>query len=1327
MSAGRRLGVALLCCTISSGAGIAQTVAGDARVTALIGLARTARDQGRAGAAVTYFRDADRLQPFAGALLVEYFWAAHAAGAPAAAELGRRVLGANPRDARVRDGLIGLAAAAGDEARVGRLADEGRTIEPSSALWPRRLGESYLRSGKYTAAAQQFLAASMAANAESGDRAWWALALELSGDKSGAARAWAELPAALWSQRPDWTESRARALAPPAVVAARSVPPPPLTPVEIEVEHRRRLARQPCELEPLRALQALPDGSAFVDAVAARPADCGGHAEWTSRAVERLIADGSFERAIALARPAATRPASPVSVREQLGVLLHWTGAAADAEPILRRVVEEDPAQARAATALIELLRARGDSDAAWAWADRVWRQSGEAEPRIGLAELALETGRVAEALGLATALEHDDLVGERAVAVEGAALLRLGRAAEARRVLEPLVPAPAASLLWLDAVAASEGLSQALAAAGRLPVAGTRAWADVNARRAVWEAQLGHRAEAARWLEAVAAVDPLRGQLTAAEIALATGTPIDAEAAMREVLASRPAEVRAQDGLSTALAEQGRWDEALAVISALRERRPSEHRWAIREAEWRYRQSPSPETLRGLETAVSAHPHADGPSALARAYFHGGQFDRVVATLGDVTESPDYDRVLLARSLRAMGRAAGALAVLRGRDTPTAEARLLAAQLESAVNGYAAAARVFEELTAREDADPDWFLAWVDLSTNAADGLQVLQRAAARFPQHAVIEERLAVAAWARRDRESAARAAALALEADPSRTAAWFVQIELTGGSPQRGTHLAPLLDRFEAQFPVESAARVGMAEMLAGLPQSPDDPATARALGWMDQILERDARHAPAAVARARLLAARGDLAAALAGGDTLIAARAELPAALKLRAELLGAGRRYTDAVAAYDRYLAVAPDDLAARRQQARVEGWRGAYDTSRQRYAELRQQQEPEAAVVAAEADAKDAFYSGRWTDAAQRYDRWLSLDPDDVEARLERAQLYDRLGNPQQAVEGFRAVTTSVAPNDVAVTAAERIERRRQASVDFFANGTSADAAERQQLLDLVDSGAGVSDDLGLGYATRGRLFGGPSWADGEGGLWRGHHVGMQMSTSVAAPLRVSGAVAYRKLETLDAAWWGDFGVIWRLNPRLRISAGVERAPLLENASTLAAGTSGVGPTAAVRWTPGIDFTLAISGSQQSLSDDNGRRALRVSAAQRVLRGTHEIRLVGMTEGLAYREERPSYFTPASVWRVDGGFEWRGWLAMPSFFGDRERWVSAGYTLGADDRSVRYHTGRLGLSYELASGVALVADAQATRSAVYNAGRVSIGLRLRQVAIPEP
>ncbi len=415
-----------------------------------------------------------------------------------------------------------------------------------------------------------------------------------------AARAWSEIPQALWSSRPDWVESRARALAPAPTPQVRRATAPAPTADEIRAQQSRALAESPCAVEPLAVLERMPDSTAFIEAVATRPVDCGDRAPWTSRAVERAIADSAFDRALALARPVAS-PGGPVGIREQLGVLLHWTGAHAEAAPILRAVISEDPRQARATTALIEVLRALGDSDGAWAIAETSWRASSEVEDHISLAELALESGHSDQALPLAHALRGDDIVGARAAAVEGRALLNVGRAAEARAVLAPLVPAPPATLAWLDAVAATDGASAALTAAARLPITSSPAWADVKARRALWQVRLGHRAEAERLLGEVERVDPVSAALTRGEMALALARPADAERTFRRVLVDQPAQLRALDGLSTALAEQGRWDEALATLSAIRARRASEVHWEVRMAEWRYRQAPTDASLEAL------------------------------------------------------------------------------------------------------------------------------------------------------------------------------------------------------------------------------------------------------------------------------------------------------------------------------------------------------------------------------------------------------------------------------------------------------------------------------------------------------------------------------------------------------------------------------------------------------------------------------------------------------------------------------------------------------------------------------------------------------
>jgi tetratricopeptide (TPR) repeat protein len=841
-----------------------------------------------------------------------------------------------------------------------------------------------------------------------------------------------------------------------------------------------------------------------------------------------------------------------------------------------------------------------------------------------------------------------------------------------------------------------------------------------------VWQAKLGYRAEAELLVREVETVDAVSAALTRGEIALASDRPADAEGAFRRVLADHPGHVRALDGLSTALAEQGRWDEALATLSALRARRVSEVHWEIRLAEWRYRQAPTAASLDALETLVQSHPAPDARRALARARFQAGQYARALDALGtDLSTLSEKDTVLAARSLRGANRAAEAVALLRARRALPVDGLLLRAELLAALEGPAAARDDFDALTSRADANPDWYLAWAEVQRSGQELRRILVDATTRFPGDARLQERLAVAAWAARDEATALRAADAALLADDGRTGAWFVKVEIASGhgSPPE---LVALLGRFEARFAHEPSARIGMAEMLAGLTRSSNDPAARRALEWVEEILSDEPQQAAAAVARARLYAGLNDMPQALRVVDALIAERPELPSALKLKAELLAASGRYKDAVEAFDDYLARAPRDLQARRQQARIEGWRGAYGESLARYERLCES-ELRSPVVVAELEAKRAYYSGHWSDAVQRYDAWLALEPGNVEAQLERAQALDHIGQASRARDAFSAIAASATPNDVSLAAADRIGRRQEASVDLFAVAQSADAVQRRQLLDLVDSGAGVSDNLGLGYGTRLRVFGGPSMADVGARVWRGNHVGGQLVTSPVAALAINGSIAYRTLETAGGQWFGDAGLTWRAHATLRLTGGFERSLLLENGVTLAEGISGVGPAAGVRWSPNTDFLVQASGTRSDLSDGNQRHTMRVSASERVLRGTNELRLLVSSEFLSYKAERLSYFTPSAFWRNDVGAEWRGWLATPRFFGDRERWVSGTYLFGSDDRGERYHTGRAGLSYELANGVSVVADGLLVRSRVYNGGRLSFGLRFKHAAMPQP
>ncbi len=594
----------------------------------------------------------------------------------------------------------------------------------------------------------------------------------------------------------------------------------------------------------------------------------------------------------------------------------------------------------------------------------------------------------------------------------------------------------------------------------------------------------------------------------------------------------------------------------------------------------------------------------------------------------------------MLARAYDRAGRYDRALAVIDAPRSASVEGQRLRARMVARLSGATAADVEYRALTSREPADAAWYLEWADAHGDSPDARRILQAGTQRFPADALLQERWAVAAWAAGDRAAALRSADAALAADSGRAGAWFVKV---AAARDRPSEYEDLVRGFEVRFADAPTTLLGMGDALAALARSPQDAAALRALDWTARIQAQQPELVAAAVTRARLLASLGRASLALSDVDKLIAHRPAMVEAHKLRAELLMAEGRHADAVAAYDRLLAIAPGNLAARRQQARIDGWRGSVGSSLERYSTLLEDGVP---AIEAEAAAKRAYYRGDWREAVRRYDAWLALEPNEIEARLERAQSLDHLGETLRAADAYRSLSLD---NRVAAIATERVARRRAPSVDLFAVGTSADGVERRQLLDVVDTGAAFSSGFGPGLGTRARVYGGPSFASAGGRTWRGRHVGGELIAAVAPPVEITARVAHRSLDGANAQWFGDAQVTWRASSSFRATAGVERTLVLENASTLVDGLVGSGPIGRLRWQPGTEFSAEISASRLALDDDNARRILRADLSRRVVRGSNELRLLASSEQLAYEQGRDSYFTPTGFWRHDAGVEWRG------------------------------------------------------------------------------
>jgi hypothetical protein len=183
---------------------------GEDRVAALVGLARLKRDAGDFEAARRHYEQARALGTLEPAVVTEYFWLIGEDDAATALGVGREILQRAPASADVRDRTITIAIALEREHEVIELAEAGRRAHPQAALWPRRLGESYLRQARPADAVNAFRDAVALADRDVTDQIGLAVALEAAERPIDAVAVWAEVPAAARAGRPDWARHPTR-------------------------------------------------------------------------------------------------------------------------------------------------------------------------------------------------------------------------------------------------------------------------------------------------------------------------------------------------------------------------------------------------------------------------------------------------------------------------------------------------------------------------------------------------------------------------------------------------------------------------------------------------------------------------------------------------------------------------------------------------------------------------------------------------------------------------------------------------------------------------------------------------------------------------------------------------------------------------------------------------------------------------------------------------------------------------------------------------------------------------------------------------------------
>jgi tetratricopeptide (TPR) repeat protein len=431
-------------------------------------------------------------------------------------------------------------------------------------------------------------------------------------------------------------------------------------------------------------------------------------------------------------------------------------------------------------------------------------------------------------------------------------------------------------------------------------------------------------------------------------------------------------------------------------------------------------------------------------------------------------------------------------------------------------------------------------------------------------------------------------------------------------------------------------------------------------------------------------------------------------------LRLHAQLLGWNGEHAASLEAYEKYLALRPDDLEARREQARVAGWGQQFARARRLYADI-DQRSPSGSAAHAEAEAKRLFYASRWRDAGRAYEQWLTVEPLNEEAAFEYAETLVAQGRLAEARHVYDRLSRQPRPHLMADQARRTLEERANPSGALNGLYVSSSGYSGQRLLEWSEATGIVSLPV-LGDARRKFELSGSSLIYSNHMFRLPAYAGKAMAMTSHSWGSLQGSFSLTRGERDLANWQGHVEAGLALRHNLDLRAGVIRTALLENISSVRDGLASWGPSLSLVITqPDIDVAVsARAGWVGRNLEKTGSLLIR----QRVHRGTSELRVVGGVNHSAWRESDLRYFSPEAFTRVDAGAEWTRWLRVPKFRVDRRSFLTVQYLIGADSRGALYHQPRARFSVEHRR-TAVDTEASWITSPVYRSLTLRLGVRV--------
>ncbi|MFN7981417.1 MAG: hypothetical protein U0Q11_06130 [Vicinamibacterales bacterium] len=755
--------------------------------------------------------------------------------------------------------------------------------------------------------------------------------------------------------------------------------------------------------------------------------------------------------------------------------------------------------------------------------------------------------------------------------------------------------------------------------------------------------------------------------------------------------------------------------------MARLRAKSPARAALTVRATVLAWRISRDAASLAAVNELPRLYPNdPDARAATARVLALVGKDTDAIRVLTEAGAPPlsADGRVALAESLRTTGEPAKALAALGTTLVSTERVAMLKSQLQTVVEGPAAAIETLRAFTKRPSVSEAVFLAWSAIEKPGAPRASVLQEASGRLPQSGRIAAALSTELLIAGDRAGAKQEAERAIALDPTFPEAWFAAVDALA---RTGTdrELTDLMHRLKGQADQHAGLIIAVGDHVAGLvPDSKFDIAR-QMIALLRSLNDKQAPGIPRHLTIARLDAALEEWDAALRAVDVARKMQPKSPQVLRLRADVLGWSGRHVEAIDAYARFLELEPDNVDARRQQARVAGWAGRYAQARKYYEDLRVKY-PNDAAIAAEVEAKTAFFDGRWHSAVSSYDRWLAFEPNISEARFERAAALKNSGQLEASETALQDLVSDTGHRLAAAALARNFDARRPV-FSYSTMSSNANGYDGQRLLNLKTEGGRVN----LTITGHPNLKVGASVdqvrASSDLRTLNGYRGGVQASYLFGPRLSVdarAGAWVFNTNATFEAQALG----MWNATDRLNMQAGLNLEPVQENLNTVEQGLTAAGPFAQLR-AASPNTSVEVRGSWQRLSDGNNRTRFTANASRVVSERLRGLRVVGWAETLEYATPSSLYFSPSRFVRVDGGLAYTHLVEKPRFGGDRQKSLQVSFLEGTDNHGVLYYHPSVEAGFEISRRFVVNGTASWIRSASYNDSLFAVDIRVINIA----